>query len=184
MIHSHAQLNAQGLACPMPIVKTKKAMETIEVGEVLEIQATDKGSIADLDAWAQAVGHQYIGHTIEGDVIYHYIRKCDTSCKSNNTFDQTISNEDALTGTGIIVDVREHAEYAFGHMPNAISMPLGELSARMNELSKDETIYVICRSGSRSALAAQQLTNAGFKNIYNTLPGMNAYTGQLEKEVQ
>lgn len=184
MIHSDAQLNAQGLACPMPIVKTKKAMATIEVGEVLEVQATDKGSIADLDAWSNTVGHQYIGHTIEGDVIYHYIRKCDTSCKSDVTFDQTITLEDALTGTGILLDVREQAEYAFGHAPNAVSMPLGELEARMNELSKDDTIYVICRSGSRSALAAQQLTNAGFKNIYNTLPGMNAYTGQLQKEVQ
>lgn len=184
MIHSHAQLNAQGLACPMPIVKTKKAMAALQVGEVLEIQATDKGSIADLDAWSTTVGHQYIGHTIEGDVIYHYIRKCDTTCHTTTTFDQTIALEDALTGTGILLDVREQAEYAFGHAPNAISMPLGELETRMNELSKDDTIYVICRSGARSALAAQQLRNAGFKNIYNTLPGMKAYTGALKKEVQ
>jgi TusA-related sulfurtransferase len=42
-------LDAKGLACPMPIVKTKKEMTSLEAGQVLEIQATDKGSTADLN---------------------------------------------------------------------------------------------------------------------------------------
>ncbi len=41
-------LDVKGLACPMPIVRTKKMMNTLEAGAVLEIQATDKGSTADL----------------------------------------------------------------------------------------------------------------------------------------
>ena len=60
----------------MPIVKTKKAMKDLADGQVLEIQATDKGSKADLAAWSKTVGHQYIGTTEEDGVLYHYIRKC------------------------------------------------------------------------------------------------------------
>ena len=54
MIKSDVQLDAKGLACPMPIVKTKKAMNDVEEGQVLEVQATDKGSVADLAAWSKA----------------------------------------------------------------------------------------------------------------------------------
>ena len=74
MIKADVQLDAKGLACPMPIVKTKKAMNDLEEGQVLEVQATDKGSKADLAAWAKTVGHQYIGTVEEGEVLYHYIR--------------------------------------------------------------------------------------------------------------
>ncbi|HLO11976.1 MAG TPA: sulfurtransferase TusA family protein, partial [Pseudoneobacillus sp.] len=68
-------LDAKGLACPMPIVKTKKAMTNLEAGQVLEVQATDKGSKADIKAWAQSSGHQYLGTIEEGDVLKHYLRK-------------------------------------------------------------------------------------------------------------
>lgn len=185
MIKSDVQLDAKGLTCPMPIVKTKKAMNDVEEGQVLEIQATDKGSVADLAAWSKTVGHQYIGTNEDNGVYYHYIRKCnpETSDLTEKTFEQTISNEDAVKGVGIILDVREAAEYAFGHMPSAKSIPMGELTNRMNELDPAQTIYVICRTGTRSDLAAQQLAAAGFTNVYNVLPGMTAYTGELEKEV-
>ena len=185
MIHSDVQLDAKGLACPMPIVKTKKAMQTVEEGQVLAIQATDKGSKADLAAWAKTVGHQYIGKTEEGEVLYHYIRKCNPEASEavEKTFEQTVTNEEAVASNALILDVREAAEYAFGHIPGAKSIPMGELADRMNELNKDEAIYVICRTGTRSDLAAQQLAQAGFTNIYNVLPGMSGYEGELEKEV-
>lgn len=54
-------LDARGLACPMPIVKTNKEMTSLEVGQVVEILATDKGSSADLKAWAYSTGHRYLG---------------------------------------------------------------------------------------------------------------------------
>lgn len=53
MMKATIVLDAKGLACPMPIVKTKKRMKDLKAGEVLEIQATDKGSTADLEAWAK-----------------------------------------------------------------------------------------------------------------------------------
>ena len=54
-------LDCKDLACPMPIVKTKKAMEGLTSGQVIEVQATDKGSTVDIQSWASKVGHQYIG---------------------------------------------------------------------------------------------------------------------------
>ncbi|MBD8033374.1 MULTISPECIES: sulfurtransferase TusA family protein [Solibacillus] len=186
MIKSDVQLDAKGLACPMPIVKTKKAMGNLTEGQVLEIQATDKGSVADLAAWSKTVGHQYIGTNEENGVFYHYIRKCNPEVSEavEKSFEQTISNEGAIKEEGIILDVREAAEYAFGHIPGAKSIPMGELSERMNELDKAQTIYVICRTGTRSDLAAQQLAKAGFTNVYNVLPGMSGYEGELQKEVE
>ena len=67
-------LDAKGLACPMPIVKTKKAMDELEAGQVLEIHATDKGAKNDLAAWAKSGGHDLL-QTEEGDVLKFWIKK-------------------------------------------------------------------------------------------------------------
>ncbi|KYG89259.1 hypothetical protein A0U40_13050 [[Bacillus] sp. KCTC 13219] len=181
-IKADVQLDAKGLACPMPIVRTKKAMADLIDGQILEVQATDRGSTADLAAWAQSAQHQYIGTTEQGDVLYHYIRKCSNEDVIEKPFEQTVTNEQLQQSTdGIILDVREEVEYIFGHIAGAKSIPLGELDARLHELAKEQTIYVICRTGKRSDFAAQKLANAGFKNVYNVLPGMTEWQGELEK---
>ena len=136
MIKADVQLDAKGLACPMPIVKTKKAMNDLDEGQVLEVQATDKGSKADLAAWAKTVGHQYIGTVEEGEVLYHYIRKCNNDTVDEKTFEPTISHDEIETRDGLILDVREAAEYAFGHIPGAKSIPMGELESRLDELDQ------------------------------------------------
>lgn len=46
-------LDAKGLKCPMPIVKTKKELDTLQPGEVLKVVATDKGSVLDIQGWAK-----------------------------------------------------------------------------------------------------------------------------------
>ena len=187
MIKADVQLDAKGLACPMPIVKTKKAMNGLVDGQVLEIQATDKGSKADLAAWSKSVGHQYIGTTEEGNVLTHYIRKCSNDTHVEQTFEQTIQSEEILTrvanDSGLILDVREAAEYAFGHIEGAKSIPMGELETRIGELDKEQEIYVICRTGTRSDMAAQKLAAQGFAKVYNVLPGMTAWNGDLTKDV-
>jgi len=71
-------LDAKGLACPMPIVKTKKEMTTLEPGQVMEIQATDKGSTSDIKAWRESTGNQYLGTVEEDNVLKHYLRKAST----------------------------------------------------------------------------------------------------------
>ncbi len=68
-------LDAKGLACPMPIVKTKKAINEIEIGEILEVHATDKGAVNDLPAWAKAVGHEIIDTKEEGNILKFWIKK-------------------------------------------------------------------------------------------------------------
>ncbi|MGV3463793.1 MAG: rhodanese-like domain-containing protein, partial [Heyndrickxia sp.] len=94
-----------------------------------------------------------------------------------------ISNEDldvkikSNEGIGLL-DVRESAEYAFNHIPSAISIPLGELKEKMDQLNKDDEIYVICRTGNRSDLAAQKLSEQGFTNVINVVPGMSEWSGK------
>lgn len=73
-MESNKGLDAKGLACPMPIVKTKKAMNELEPGQVLEIHATDKGAKKDLAAWAKSGGHELL-QTEEGDVLKFWIKK-------------------------------------------------------------------------------------------------------------
>lgn len=186
MIKADVQLDAKGLACPMPIVRTKKAMNDLQDGQVLEVQSTDKGSKADLAAWAKTVGHQYIGTVENSDVLYHYIRKCNAEQSEavEKQFEQTITNEEITSREGLVLDVREAAEYAFGHVPGAKSIPMGELEARLGELDQEQEIYVICRTGTRSDMAAKVLANNGFKKVYNVLPGMSEWNGNLEKEVE
>ena len=68
-------VDAKGLACPMPIVRTKKAMDTIHSSEVLEVQVTDKGALNDFKARAAAGGHTIVEQKEEADVLYFYIQK-------------------------------------------------------------------------------------------------------------
>jgi TusA-related sulfurtransferase len=68
-------LDARGLLCPMPIVKTAKAMKELEPGQVLKVMATDRGSLADIPAWAQSTGNELLEHSEEGDTLVFFLRK-------------------------------------------------------------------------------------------------------------
>jgi tRNA 2-thiouridine synthesizing protein A len=68
-------LDAKNLACPMPIVKTKKAINELEAGEVLEIHATDKGAKSDLAAWAKSGGHELLKDSEDDGVLKFWIKK-------------------------------------------------------------------------------------------------------------
>ncbi|MHA0856958.1 sulfurtransferase TusA family protein [Paenibacillus sp. CMAA1364] len=188
MIKTNLVLDAKGLACPMPIVKTKKVMNSLEAGQVLEIQATDKGSTADMKAWSESTGHQYLGTIVEGTVLKHYLRKSSGEELIEKKYEHIIANHELLTQLDsnknmIVLDVRESAEYSFEHIPNSKSIPLGELEERLGELNQDVEIYVICRTGSRSDLAAQKLTSVGFTRVMNVIPGMSQWDGPIEKSV-
>lgn len=68
-------LDAKGLACPMPIVKTRKEMKELESGQILEILATDKGAKADMTAWAKSGGHELLDTHEEDGVLKFWIQK-------------------------------------------------------------------------------------------------------------
>ncbi|GAE36126.1 sulfurtransferase TusA family protein [Halalkalibacter akibai] len=74
-MNSNKVLDAKGLACPMPIVRTKKAMTELESGQILEIHATDKGAKNDLAAWAKSGGHELLTDTEEDGVLKFWIKK-------------------------------------------------------------------------------------------------------------
>ncbi|MBV7508764.1 sulfurtransferase TusA family protein [Bacillus sp. sid0103] len=66
-------LDTKGLACPMPIVKTKKEISGLESGQVLEIHTTDKAAKNDLLAWAKSCGHELLKFEDENDVLKFWI---------------------------------------------------------------------------------------------------------------
>ena len=89
-------------------------------------------------------------------------------------------NNNTLYPDLLILDVREQWEYDENHLYNATLIPLGEIDSRINELEpyKNIEIIVYCMSGSRSAMASQNLDdNHNFTKIYNMLGGINAWIG-------
>jgi len=76
-----------------------------------------------------------------------------------------------LPAGAYLLDVREDDEWAAGHAPGAVHVPLGELGERFGELPPDREVYVICRVGQRSAYAARALGGAGL-NAINVADGM------------
>ena len=68
-------LDMKGFACPLPIAKTAQAIRELATGDVLEVLATDPGSVPDFDAWSVSTGHQLIERTEEDGVFRFLIRK-------------------------------------------------------------------------------------------------------------
>jgi rhodanese-related sulfurtransferase len=62
----------------------------------------------------------------------------------------------------VFLDVREHDEWAAGHIEGALHIPMGELSARQDEIPQDRPIAAVCRTGRRSAAVTEALARAGY----------------------
>jgi len=69
------ELNCEGLNCPLPILKTKKAIDSLNSGEILKMTATDPGSVNDMASWANRTGHELVSHTEAANVHTFLIRK-------------------------------------------------------------------------------------------------------------
>lgn len=78
-----------------------------------------------------------------------------------------------------LIDVREADEFASGHLPGAINLPLSDFLERYEELDKDKPYYIICRSGARSAQACAFLEEEGY-DVTNVAGGTSAWLGDLE----
>ena len=87
-----------------------------------------------------------------------------------------------VPGDYIIVDVRRADEYAGGHIPGAINVPNETIADTQSEAlpDKNQTIYVYCRSGNRSRLAADKLAAMGYTNVIE-FGGILDWAGELEK---
>jgi len=64
-----------GVQCPLPVIKTAQAIQEIEVGQLLELRATDPGVQPDMEAWTRRTKNELVGITKEGDVYRVLIRK-------------------------------------------------------------------------------------------------------------
>ncbi|NEM92420.1 rhodanese-like domain-containing protein [Galbitalea soli] len=73
-----------------------------------------------------------------------------------------------------VIDVREPFEFVSGHVPQAVNIPLGSLIERIGELPADETLYIICEAGGRSAQAAQYLGGLDYDAV-NVVGGTGAW---------
>ncbi len=68
-------LDCTGLLCPIPVVKTSQAIKEIEVGQILQMIATDPGAPPDMDAWARQTGHEMVDKTEEdGKYVFWFKR--------------------------------------------------------------------------------------------------------------
>jgi tRNA 2-thiouridine synthesizing protein A len=68
-------LDARGLSCPMPIVKTAQAIKTTASGSLIEVLATDPGSVKDFAAWSRTTGNELIEQTVDGGVFRFVLRR-------------------------------------------------------------------------------------------------------------
>jgi tRNA 2-thiouridine synthesizing protein A len=68
-------VDARGLSCPLPIVKTAQAIKGLAAGQLMEVLATDPGSTKDFAAWSKATGNDLVEQTVDGGVYRFVLRR-------------------------------------------------------------------------------------------------------------
>jgi tRNA 2-thiouridine synthesizing protein A len=74
-ITPHSVLDCSGMSCPMPILKTRKAIDGLATGQVLKVLATDPGSVPDIEAFARKTGHTLLDKEQQEGKYIFYLRK-------------------------------------------------------------------------------------------------------------
>lgn len=74
-MHIDKELDARGLNCPLPLMKTKKTLTDMQVGQVLRVVATDSGSVHDMLAFTKKAGHEMLEQQNVGKDYIHVIRR-------------------------------------------------------------------------------------------------------------
>jgi tRNA 2-thiouridine synthesizing protein A len=69
------EVDAIGMNCPLPILRTKKALTTMQSGQVLKVKATDSGAANDFPAFAKQTGNELLSSTTEGDVLVFFLKR-------------------------------------------------------------------------------------------------------------
>jgi rhodanese-related sulfurtransferase len=82
------------------------------------------------------------------------------------------------SGEVFLLDVRTVDEFETEHIEGAVNINVNELSSRLDEVPRDETILVYCRSGARSVTASNILIDAGYADVYNMLGGINEWKAE------
>jgi tRNA 2-thiouridine synthesizing protein A len=74
-IKFNLEVDAIGMNCPLPILRTKKALATMQSGEVLKVKATDAGAAHDFPAFAKQTGNELLSSSAEGDVLVFFLKR-------------------------------------------------------------------------------------------------------------
>lgn len=69
------QVDARGMSCPMPIVKTAQAIKAVASGSLIEVLATDPGSVKDFAAWSRTTGHELVEQSADGGLYRFVLRR-------------------------------------------------------------------------------------------------------------
>ncbi len=69
------RVDAKGLSCPLPIVRTTQAIRTLASGQLLEVLAPDAGSVKDFEAWSKSTGNALVESDADGGVYRFVLRK-------------------------------------------------------------------------------------------------------------
>ena len=69
------KVDASGLKCPMPVIRAKKGISSVAVGQAIELLATDPGAMADFKAWTRSTGHELVIAEQHGEVLRFVIRR-------------------------------------------------------------------------------------------------------------
>nr|WP_096672406.1 sulfurtransferase TusA family protein [Polynucleobacter meluiroseus] len=69
------EVDAIGMTCPLPILRTKKALSTMQSGEILKIKATDAGAAHDFPAFAKQTGNELLSSSTEGNVLIFFMKR-------------------------------------------------------------------------------------------------------------
>jgi rhodanese-related sulfurtransferase len=101
------------------------------------------------------------------------------SPSSSSTSPDAIDVHEAIrrqAAGGLLIDVREPAEWQQGHAPKAVLIPLGSLASRLSEIPREREVLLVCRSGNRSGAAQRHLLQLGYAQVFNVSGGMNAWS--------
>lgn len=185
----HLVLQCSQYDCPMVLVQLKESLELMESGQTVEVitDSAPKFQVV-LRAWVGETNDFYCDYYERKGVTHHFIKKGDPHCRrppekhhlviTNNELKEILAGELSVR----LIDVREDIEFMLGHVPEAINIPLSDFTKRISAFEKGETYYVICRTGNRSDFACKYMTSLGFKKVYNVLPGMHEWDGEVVED--
>lgn len=185
----HLILHCLEYDCPMVLVQLKESLELMESGQTVEVitDSAPKFQVV-LCAWVAETNDSYSDYYEGEGVTHHFIKKgAPSSRRQPEKHSLIITNDElkemlAVEGSVHLLDVREDIEFMLGHVPEAINIPLSDFTCRISSFAKEESYYVICRTGNRSDFACKYMTSLGFKKVYNVLPGMHEWNGEVVEE--
>jgi NADPH-dependent 2,4-dienoyl-CoA reductase/sulfur reductase-like enzyme/rhodanese-related sulfurtransferase/TusA-related sulfurtransferase len=198
------EVDACGISCPGPLNALIKGLESLPENKKLKIYATDPGFKSSVEAYSKlndsvrllSLGKESgkLVAVLEKRKIEAEEMKASVEIIKKSRKERRGPNAPALSqidaqelyerletsdAPAILVDVRTPEEFhgRAGHIPGSKLIPLGDLMTNMDDLNeyKDEEIVVICQSGSRSMMASQLMTIAGFKDVRNLTGGIIAW---------